>query len=47
MSKARPEDMESSLQKSVESHVMGFAAEESRRTGRTMDLAEFRRQHGG
>ena len=47
MNKPRPEDMESSLQKSVESHVMGFAAEESRRTGRTMDLAEFRRAHGG
>lgn len=47
MSKPRAEDMESSLQKSVESHVMGFAAEESRRTGRTMDLAEFRRAHGG
>lgn len=47
MSKARAEDMESSLQKSVESHVMGFAAEESRRTGRTVDLAEFRRVHGG
>ena len=47
MSKPRPEDMESSLQKSVESHVMGFAAEESRRTGRTLDLAEFRQAYGG
>ena len=47
MSKARAEDMESSLQKSVESHVMGFAAEESRRSGHTLDLAEFRRAHGG
>ena len=46
-SKPRPEYMESSLQKSVESHVMGFAAEESRRTGRTLDLAEFRQAYGG
>ncbi len=41
-SKAQAEDMESSLQKSVESHLMGFAAEESRQTGRTMNLAEVR-----
>ena len=46
-SKARAEDMESSLQKSVESHLMGFAAEESRRTGRAMNLAEFRLAYGG
>jgi len=39
--------MESSLEKSVESHVMGFAAEEARRTGRAIELAEFRRRHGG
>lgn len=47
MSKARSADMESSLEKSVESHVMGFAAEEARRTGRTVELADFRRRHGG
>ena len=47
MSKPRASDMESSLEKSVESHVMGFAAEESRLTGRTVELAEFRRRHGG
>ena len=41
-SKARAEDMESSLQRSVESHLMGFAAEESRVTGRTLNLAEIR-----
>jgi len=40
--KPRAEDMESSLQRSVESHLMGFAAEESRVTGRTLDLAEVR-----
>ncbi|MEI7551824.1 MAG: Gfo/Idh/MocA family oxidoreductase [Verrucomicrobiota bacterium] len=44
MSKARAADMESSLEKSVESHVMGFAAEESRRTGRTLRLDEVRAQ---
>ncbi len=42
MCKPRAEDMESSLQKSVESHVMGFAAEEARRTGKVVNLAEFR-----
>ncbi len=47
MSKARSADMESSLEKSVESHVMGFAAEEARQTGRAVELAEFRRRHGG
>jgi predicted dehydrogenase len=41
-SKPRAEDMESSLQRSVESHLMGFAAEESRVTGRTLNLAEVR-----
>ncbi len=47
MTRPRAEDMESSLQKAIESHVMGFAAEESRRTGRTINLAEFRRAYGG
>lgn len=35
-------DMRSGLHASVESHMMGFAAEEARRTGRVVDLAEFR-----
>ena len=47
MSKPRAEDMESSLQKSVESHLMGFAAEEARLTGNTVALADFRHRHGG
>jgi predicted dehydrogenase len=42
MSKPRSEDMVSSLQRSVESHLMGFAAEESRVTGRALNLAEVR-----
>ncbi|MDB6168775.1 MAG: oxidoreductase n-terminal [Verrucomicrobia bacterium] len=42
MSKPQAADMESSLQKSVESHLIGFAAEESRVTGRTVHLAEIR-----
>jgi predicted dehydrogenase len=33
--------MESSIQRSVQSHVMGFAAEESRKSGRIITLAEY------
>jgi predicted dehydrogenase len=33
--------MESSIQRSVQSHLMGFAAEESRKTGRIVTLAEY------
>lgn len=40
-----PADMRSSLQRSVESHAIGFAAEESRVTGRTIDLHDFRQRH--
>jgi predicted dehydrogenase len=47
MGKPRAADMESSLEKSVESHLMGFAAEEARLTGATVALADFRRRHGG
>jgi len=46
MCRPRAEDMESSLQISVESHVMGFAAEEARRTGRVLKLAEVRAAAG-
>ncbi|MDB6094806.1 MAG: oxidoreductase n-terminal [Verrucomicrobia bacterium] len=42
MGKPRAEDMESSLQRSVESHLIGFAAEEARQTGMTLNLAEVR-----
>jgi predicted dehydrogenase len=47
MMKDRPEDMHSSIQKSVESHLMGFAAEESRVTGQTIRLDAFYKQFGG
>lgn len=47
MNRERAEDMESSLQRSVESHLMGFAAEEARISGRLIELDEFRRRHGG
>ena len=33
--------MESSIQRSVQSHLMGFAAEESRTSGQTIHLAEY------
>ena len=38
-------EMRSGLHASVESHMMGFAAEEARLTGRVVDLAEFRTRH--
>ncbi|MFI5356541.1 MAG: Gfo/Idh/MocA family protein [Opitutales bacterium] len=38
-------EMRSSLQRSVESHTMGFAAEEARLTGRVVALDEFRARH--
>jgi len=47
MMKERPEDMRSSLQTSVESHVMGFAAEEARVTGQAVRLDQMRKAHGG
>jgi predicted dehydrogenase len=47
MMKADARDMLSSLPRSVESHVMGYAAEESRVSGSTIVLDEFRRRHGG
>jgi predicted dehydrogenase len=40
-----PADMRSSLQRSVESHAIGFAAEESRLSGQTVRLDDFRRRH--
>jgi len=47
MMKPRPEDMSSSIHRSVESHVMGYAAEESRRTGKTVVLDEYYRAKVG
>ncbi len=46
MSKSNAAEMESSLERSVESHLMGFAAEEARLTGTTVVLADFRQRHG-
>ena len=40
-----PADMRSSLVKSVQSHLMGFAAEEARLTGKTVDAETFRSAH--
>jgi hypothetical protein len=40
-------DMRSGLHASVESHIMGFAAEEARCSGTVVDLAEFRIRHAG
>jgi predicted dehydrogenase len=45
MMRDRPEDMHSSLSKSVQSHVMGFAAEEARLTGTTVALEQFYHEH--
>jgi predicted dehydrogenase len=43
---AKPaERMRSGLHASVESHIMGFAAEEARLTGTVVDLAGFRARH--
>jgi len=41
MAKENSDDMGSSLAKAVESHVIGFAAEESRLTGKTINMEEF------
>lgn len=43
--KPDPADMRSSLQRSVESHAMGFAAEAARRSGRVIRLDDFRREN--
>jgi len=43
--RSQPADMRSSLQRSVESHAIGFAAEESRVTGQTVRLDDFRQRH--
>jgi predicted dehydrogenase len=43
--KPNPADMRSSLQRSVESHAIGFAAEAARISGQVVRLDEFRRRH--
>ena len=44
MTSPDPSSMASSIQRSVESHVMGFAAEESRLKGCTINLADYTQQ---
>jgi len=39
--KENPEEMSSSITQSIESHIMGFAAEESRITGKTVIIEDF------
>lgn len=46
MSKPNPDDMHSSLHKSIESHAIALAAEESRVTGRMVNVPDFRARHG-
>lgn len=41
MTKPAGEPLEAGLDSTVHSHVMTFAAEEARATGRTVDVAEF------
>ncbi|MFW5864261.1 MAG: Gfo/Idh/MocA family protein [bacterium] len=47
MTKREPEEMLSALKVSVESHLMGFAAEESRLQKKTVSLADYYSEHGG
>ena len=46
MSAAAGAPLETSLESTVHSHLIGFAAEEARRTGRTISLDEFRQRAG-
>ncbi|MCK5735842.1 MAG: Gfo/Idh/MocA family oxidoreductase [Spirochaetaceae bacterium] len=41
LSTNNPEELKSSIHKSLESHVMAWAAEESRLTGKTIEMDEF------
>jgi predicted dehydrogenase len=45
LQKTNATDMLTSIERSVDSHLMGFAAEVSRQTGRSVDLAVFRNQN--
>ncbi len=44
MLKDKPGDMSSSISQSIESHIIGFAAEETRITGKTVVIEEFLKQ---
>jgi len=46
MMRPNPDDMLTAIAESIESHVIGFAAEESRLTGQTVDVAEYRTRCG-
>ena len=37
--------MEAGIESTVHSHLIAFAAEEARRTGRVVELEEFERAH--
>jgi hypothetical protein len=39
--------LEAGIDSTVHSHVIGFAAEEARVSGRTVELADFQRRHAG
>ena len=41
----RTAGVSSDITRSVESHLMACAADESRRTGKTVEIAAFRQQH--
>lgn len=47
MQKSNPAKMHTSIAKSVQSHLMAFAAEESRLKGQSIDLAQYAGAHGG
>ena len=44
MTRKNPDDMLSSIANSVQSHLMGFAAEESRLTGKAINLDEYKKK---
>jgi hypothetical protein len=47
MTKPAEAPLEAGLPSTVHSHLIAFAAEEARMTGRVVDLEEFRRRRGG
>jgi len=47
MTRAPGQPLEAALESTVHSHVIAFAAEESRRSGRSIDVGQFRKAAGG
>ncbi|HDY81326.1 MAG TPA: hypothetical protein ENH48_00010 [Halieaceae bacterium] len=45
MTRSDPSQMRTSISSSVQSHAMGFAAEESRLTGKVVNLPQFIDRH--